>query len=121
MTGVQTCALPIYQAASQWTNGVLIHVDAQTAGIHVLDELKTVLEMNPGECEAFLKISIDADTPPVVVKLGQEYMTANDPVFFEQVEKITGKGSIETRCAVVREKVKKKQPWKRKKVANGSA
>ncbi len=107
--------VPVDQASSEWTNGVLIHMDARQAGSGVLDELKTVIEMNPGECEAFFKITIQDDVPPVLIKLGEDYTTTNEPVFFEQVEKITGQGTIETRCAAIKEKVRKKKPWLNKK------
>jgi DNA polymerase-3 subunit alpha len=107
--------VPVDQASEEWTNGVLIQVDAKTAGLNILDELKTVIQMHPGDCEAFLKIKVQDDVPPALIKLGEDYQTTNEPMFFEQVEKITGKGTIETRCAAIKEKVRKKKPWLNKK------
>jgi hypothetical protein len=38
-------------------------------------------------------------------------MTDSSPSFFSNVEKLLGKGTIETRCGAVKEKERKKKPW----------
>ncbi|SDU60372.1 DNA polymerase III subunit alpha [Desulfobacula phenolica] len=102
--------VPIELASSEWTNGVLINVNAQDASSDTLEKLKSIIETFPGECTACLKIEID-DKPPVLVKLSDEYNTCSDPSFFGRVSDLLGKGSIETRCAPVKEKQKKNKPW----------
>ncbi len=103
--------IPIDQAAEEWTSGVLIQVDVQNHSVQTLEELKALIEMYPGECTAFLRIVIDKDTPPVLVKLSDEFDTGSNPQFFAQVEKITGQGTVETRCAPIKAKQKKNKPW----------
>ncbi len=103
--------VPIDQASREWTSGVLIQVDAQTHSVQTLEELKTLIEMYPGDCTAFLKITLDDDTSPVLVKLSDEFDTSSNPQFFSQVEKITGQGTVETRCAPIKAKQKKNKPW----------
>ena len=107
--------VPIEHASQEWTNGVLIQVDAQNTTTQTLEELKAIIEMYPGDCTACLKISIDEDKPPVLLKLSDEYTTCSDPGFYAQVEKIMGKGSIETRCAPINSKQKRKKTWMNKK------
>lgn len=106
--------VPIEQAENEWTSGILIEVNAQEHGIEVLEQIKPVIERYPGECISFLKIKIDNDHAPVLVKLGDEYRTDAHPGYFREVETILGQGAIETRCAPVKEKVKKKKRWQKK-------
>jgi len=106
--------VPIEKAPEEWTNGVLIKVDNQESSVETLEKLKSIIENFPGDCTVCLKIGID-DKPPVLVKLSDEYMTDSSPSFFVEVEKLLDKGAIETRCAVVKEKEKKKKPWLNKK------
>ncbi len=107
--------IPIEQASNEWTNGILIQVDASKNTEQNLEDLKAIIEMYPGDCMACLKISIDQEKPPVLLKLSDEYTTCSDPLFFAQVEKLMGENSIETRCAPVRAKKKKNKPWMNKK------
>ncbi len=107
--------VPIEQASHEWTNGVLIRLDAGKNDTETLNELKTIIEMYPGECTACLKIRIDDEKPPVLVKLSEEYTTCSDPLFFNRIEKILGRGCIETRCAPIKPKQKKNKPWLKKK------
>lgn len=104
--------VPIENAQEEWTNGVLIQIDEDYATTKTLEELKNLIELYPGDCTACFKICIN-DKPPVFVKLSEEFTTSADPVFFSQVEKITGKGTIETRCAPI--KARKKKKWPKKK------
>ncbi|MCD4722482.1 MAG: DNA polymerase III subunit alpha, partial [Desulfobacula sp.] len=106
--------VPIEQASCEWTNGVLIKVDAGEASFDTLEKLKAIIENFPGDCKACLRIDIE-DKPPVLIKLADEYMTGSDPSFFTKVEELLGKGAIETRCAPVKEKQKKNKPWLNRK------
>jgi DNA polymerase-3 subunit alpha len=110
--------VPIDRAGQEWTSGILIEVDAAKFGPEVLEQLKPIIENYPGDCTACLKIQIENDTPPVLVKLSDEYMTCSDPIFFNRVETILGEGCIETRCAPISAKVKKKKRWQKR--TNGS-
>ncbi len=51
-----------------------------------------------------------------MVKLSDEYKSDACPGFFQEIETILGPGTIETRCAPVKEKVKKKKRWSQKQV-----
>lgn len=106
--------IPIEQASSEWTNGILITVEADKSSDDTLQKLKSVIEQYPGDCVTCLKIEI-ADKPSVLVKLSDEYMTVSDASFFKEIEEITGQGKIETRCAPIKEKQKKNKPWLNKK------
>jgi len=106
--------IPIEQASSEWTNGVLIKVAAQKVSSDTLKKLKVIIENFPGDCTACLKIEID-DKPPVLIKIADDYMTGSEPLFFTTVEELLGKGTIETRCAPVKEKQKKNKPWLNRK------
>jgi DNA polymerase-3 subunit alpha len=102
--------VPIDQAGKEWTSGILIAVDAGRFSTDMLEQLKPIIQRYPGDCTACLKISIP-DKPDVLVKLGDEYMTCPDPAFFDEVETLMEKGCIETKCAPVKAKVRKKQSW----------
>jgi DNA polymerase-3 subunit alpha len=102
--------VPIDQAAKEWTSGILIEVDADRFDTETLERLKPIIQRYPGDCPACLKICIP-DTPDVLVKLADEYMTCSDPAFFEEVEALMEKGCIETRCAPVKPKVRNKKSW----------
>jgi DNA polymerase-3 subunit alpha len=102
--------VPIEQASREWTNGVLIKVDAAGASNDTLERLKSTIETFPGDCTTCLKIEIE-DSQPVLVKLSDDYMTCSDPLFFKAVEGITGDNTIETRCAPIKERKKKVKPW----------
>jgi len=108
--------VPIGQAENEWTSGILIKVDAINHGVDVLEQIKPVIERYPGDCISFFKIKIDEERPPVLVKLGDEYRADAHPTYFQEVETILGQGAIETKCAPVKEKVKKKR-WKKKSPA----
>lgn len=107
--------VPIEKASEEWTNGVLIQVDSQKNTTQDLEELKSIIDLYPGDCTACLKINIEKDKPSVLVKLSDEYKTSVEPQFFKQVEKLLGQGCIETRCAPVKARQKKKKPWQKKK------
>ncbi len=75
--------VPIDQAAQEWTNGILIEVDAARFDTETLERLKPIVQRYPGDCTACLKICIP-DKPDVLVKLSDEYMTCSNPGFFEE-------------------------------------
>ena len=104
--------VPVEQAGDEWNNGILIAVDADRFGAEVLTQLKPIVQRYPGDCTTCLKIQIQ-DTPEIFVKMGDDYTTCSDPAFFREIETLLGRGSIETRCAPVQEKIKKKKPWQR--------
>ena len=106
--------VPIEQAENEWTSGIVIHVDGARHGTEIFDRIKPVIEGYPGDCVSLFKIKIDGDHPHVMVKLSDEYRTDADPGFFTAVEGILGEGTIETRCAPVKDKVKKKKRWQKK-------
>ncbi len=105
--------VPIEQAENEWTSGVVLHADAAAHGLEILEQVKPIIERWPGECLSFFKIKVDDEHPEVLVKLSDEYRTQSHPDFFKEVETVLGEGSIETRCAPVKEKVKKKKRWAR--------
>ncbi len=118
--------VPVEEAGQEWTNGILISLDTATATSETLEQIKTIVEKYPGDCTTCLKIDIAGTTPdtelssaPVLVKFSEEYATMSEPRFFKEIEDLIGKGSIETRCAPVKEKQRKKKPWMRKKNGTG--
>ncbi len=106
--------VPIEQASNEWTSGVLIKIDAKKSSEDTLETLKMVIEKYPGDCITCLKIQTNEDQD-VLIKLSDEYMTSSESSFFNEIESVIGKGCIETRCAPVREKQKKKRPWLKKR------
>ena len=106
--------VPIEMAETEWTSGIVMAVDAETHGLEVFEQLKPVIERYPGDCVSCFRVKVDGEHPPVLVKLSDEYMTDANPDFFGEVEAILGHGTIETRCAPVKEKVKKKKRWTKK-------
>lgn len=106
--------VPIEQASFEWTNGVLINVNAENISSDTLEKLKSIIETYPGDCTACLKIEI-GDEQSVLVKFSDDYTTCSDPCFFTEVEELLGQGAIETRCAPVKEKQNKKKPWLNRK------
>ncbi|MDD9304424.1 MAG: DNA polymerase III subunit alpha [Desulfobacter sp.] len=109
--------VPIEQAEKEWTSGIVIQVDASLHESDILSRLKPVIERYPGECISLIKVKIDDVLPPVMIKLANEYQTDAHPSFFKEVEELLGPGTIETWCALIKEKVKKKKRWQNKKSA----
>ncbi len=51
----------------------------------------------------------------MLVKLSDKYMLRVDPSLFQEIKELFGKDAIETRCAPVKDKPKKKnKSWKKK-------
>ena len=109
--------VPVEEAANEWTNGILISVDVKNTSTDTLDQVKTIIERYPGDCTTCIKIDLEDEQAPVLIKLSDEYRTASDPLFFTEIEKAVGPGTIETRCAPIAEKQKKKKAWARKAVS----
>ena len=109
--------VPVEQAESQWAAGIVMQVDAQKHGLDVFDQLKPVIERYPGDCVSLFNILIDKDHPEVMVKLADVYRADAHPDFFREIETILGPGCIETKCAPVKEKVRRKKRWKKKEPA----
>jgi DNA polymerase-3 subunit alpha len=108
--------VPATQAETLWAAGIVMQVDAQQHKPDVFDQLKPVIERYPGNCVSLFNIHINAGHPDVMVKLSDEYKSDACPGFFQEIETILGPGTIETRCAPVKEKVKKKKRWSQKQV-----
>jgi DNA polymerase III subunit alpha len=106
--------IPIENAGKEWTSGVLINLDSQTHTFETLEKIKAIIKMYSGDSTTCLKIKIN-EKPPVMVKLGNEYKTCNDPEFFEKISSLAGRGSIEVRCAPIKEPPKKNKPWMKRK------
>ena len=105
--------VPVEDAQHEWTSGILISMDEKQGSPKLLEDLKPIIERYPGDAMSFIKIKLEKEQQ-VVVKLGEEFMTRTDPAFFTEVEGLLGPDSIETRCAPVKDRVKKKQRWKKK-------
>lgn len=104
----------IEQASHEWTTGVLIKVNAQDTSLKMLEKLKSIIKNYPGDCTTCLKIEIE-DMPSVLVKFSDDYRIRVEPSFFAKVEKLLGAGTIETKCAPIKEKQKRNKPWLNKK------
>jgi len=109
--------VPATQAETLWASGIVMQVDAKHHKTDVLDQLKPVIERYPGNCVSLFNIHIDSEHPNVMVKLSDEYKSDACPGFFQEIETILGPGTIETRCAPVKDKVKKKKRWPKKQVS----
>ncbi|RLC06594.1 MAG: DNA polymerase III subunit alpha [Deltaproteobacteria bacterium] len=109
--------VPIDHAQQEWTHSILISINSKRSSSDTLEKLKIIIENYPGDYIVCLKIRID-ENPAVLVKLSDDYTTSLDPSFFADVEDLLGEGAVETRCAPVKEKQKKKKPWLNRK--NGS-
>ncbi|MCK5686715.1 DNA polymerase III subunit alpha, partial [bacterium] len=106
--------VPIDDAQKEWTNSILISLDTQIHPIETLDKIKAIIQMYPGDATTCLKIQIK-DMTPVMVRLGNQYNTCNDRDFFEKIIELSGQGSIEVKCAPIKEPPKKNRPWLKKK------
>jgi len=105
--------VPIDHAPQEWTHSILIHMNSKNACSDTLDKLKRLIEKYPGDYTICLNIEI-GDSPAVMVKLSDDYTASLENSFFAEVEELLNKGAIETRCAPVKEKKRKKKPWQNK-------
>ncbi len=109
--------VPVAHAETQWTAGIVMQVDAEKHKLDVFDQIKPVIERYPGDCISLFSIHIDDEHPEVLMKLSDLYRADAHPDFFKEIETILGPGSIETRCAPVKEKIRKKKRWQKKQTA----
>lgn len=105
--------VPIERAEQEWTSTIIIKIDGMAASEKSLDRLKYIVDRYPGTCCMFLDISV-SDSASVVVQLPGDTRFAPEPALFQEVNALLGSGSIETRCASVKQKEKRKS-WPSKK------
>jgi len=102
----------IDSAEEEWINSCLICVKTDNPSSNVLDRLKKIIQEYPGDCPVYLNIEIPGK-PSVLIKLSKEYDVSSNQSFAKAVEKLLGKGALETKCRPVRQKVRKKKPWEK--------
>ncbi|MFO7751067.1 MAG: DNA polymerase III subunit alpha [Desulfobacteraceae bacterium] len=104
--------VPMDRAEQEWTASIVIHLDLSKKPWteEVLEKLKTLVDRYPGECTAFLNI-ITPDGSSAVLQFSHENSLDPDAKLFNEVTRLLGPGTIETRCAAVKQKEKKK--WQR--------
>jgi len=105
--------VPIERAEQEWTASIIIRIDGLTADEKSLDKLKYTIGRYPGTCSIFLDISVSEGTS-VIVQLSSDTRLSPEPALFEEVNAMFGQGSIETRCATVKQKEKRKS-WPSRK------
>ena len=105
--------IPMDQAKQEWTASIIMNMDLskQLSSDNTLDKLKTIVDRYPGTCTSFINIIIP-DGSLVVLELSEENSLSPDAALFKEVNSLLGPGSIETKCAAIKQKEKKK--WYRK-------
>ncbi|MEA1967767.1 MAG: DNA polymerase III subunit alpha [Thermodesulfobacteriota bacterium] len=105
--------IPMDQAKQEWTASIIMNMDLskQLSSDNTLDKLKTIIDRYPGTCTSFLNIIIP-DGSSVVLELSEENSLSPDAALFKEVNSLLGPNSIETKCAAIKQKEKKK--WYRK-------
>ncbi|ACN15575.1 DnaE [Desulforapulum autotrophicum HRM2] len=109
--------VPIDKAEAEWTASIVITMAAKGADISVLERLKGLLHRFAGTCSVFLEITVE-DGSSVVIQLSQDELVSPDPLLFQEVEALLGKNTIETRCAPVKQRERKKRWQNNKQSAN---
>ncbi len=109
--------IPIEKASEEWASGLIINLNAEKSSVATLEHLKNILKKFPGDCPTFLNIEME-ETPPLIIKLSNDYHTAADSHFYKEIEELIGEGRIETTCAPVREKQKSRKNWKKRQNGN---
>ncbi|MBF0202778.1 MAG: hypothetical protein HQK67_00380 [Desulfamplus sp.] len=105
--------VPIDRAEQEWTANIVIQTDASNSSEKSLDRLKTIIDRYPGSCNVFLEIKV-SQSSSVVVQLSSDNNLSPDPALFKEVNALLGHGSIETCCASVKQKEKRKS-WPSRK------
>ena len=105
--------VPMEMAQQEWTASIIIRMSALKAEEHILNKLKSIIERYPGTCRSYLCIILP-DTSSVVIDLSEDNRVDPERGFFREVEALMGTGSIETKCAIVKQNQKKKT-WQNKK------
>jgi DNA polymerase-3 subunit alpha len=68
-------AMPLADVRARRTRGVHVHVDGAAFVAAALDQLKAVLERNPGRCDAFLEVTI-AGRSRTTINLPEQFRVA---------------------------------------------
>ena len=107
--------IPMERAEEEWTASIVIQANGcgTTAPPHdekTLNQLKQLMDRYPGNCNAFLEIKV-SDTSSVILQLPEYTRLAPDPVFFREVTLLLGQGAIETRCAPIKPKERKRRHY----------
>jgi DNA polymerase-3 subunit alpha len=105
--------VPIDKAEAEWTASIVITMAAKGADTSVLERLKGLLHRFAGTCSVFLEITVE-DGSSVVIQLSQDELVSPDPLLFQEVEALLGQNAIETRCAPVKQRERKKR-WQNNK------
>ncbi len=109
--------VPMEMAEKEWAASVIIKVngclDRNRQDEHNLDKLKGIIEKYPGNCIGFLEIQI-SDSASVIIQICDDNRISPEPALFNEVNALLGYGSIETRCAAIKQKERKKS-WQPKK------
>jgi DNA polymerase-3 subunit alpha len=121
--------VPIERAEAEWTASLVVTIDAETSDTDLLERLKGLFHRFPGTCSVFLEIIIEdgiengaengaenggENRASVVIQLSEDELVAPDPLLFSEVESLLGKNTIETRCAPVKQRERKKR-WNNNK------
>jgi len=100
--------VPIEMAEAEWSATIMINVDGEKTDTPALERLKALLHRFPGSCTAFLSINIKGGSS-VIIRLPEDELVSPDPLLFKEVTALLGENSIETRCAPVKQREKRKQ------------
>ncbi len=102
--------VPMEQAQQEWTAGIIVQMDASLKEKGDLESLKTIFRRYPGDCTAYLNMVIP-DQAVVSLQLSEDDKLDPVPDLFKEVKELLGPGSIETKCAPVKQKEKRKKRW----------
>ena len=115
--------VPIERAEAEWTASIVVTIDAEKGNTDLLERLKGLFHRFPGTCSVFLEILIKngvesgvENGASVVIQLSEDELVAPDPLLFSEVELLLGKNTIETRCAPVKQRERRKRWNNNKKV-----
>ncbi len=73
-----------------------------------LSQLKQIIKRYPGNCNGYIEIKV-SEISSVVIQLPRDEKLAPDTLFFKEVNVLFGQGAIETRCAPVKSREKKRR------------
>ncbi|MBF0304007.1 MAG: DNA polymerase III subunit alpha, partial [Desulfamplus sp.] len=94
--------VPMEMAEKEWAASVIIKVNGSNNN-QSLDKLKQIIDKYPGNCIGFIEIQV-SESASVVVQISHENRLSPDPALFNEVNSLLGSGSIETRCASIKQK-----------------
>lgn len=108
--------VPMEQAEEEWTASIVIQANGSAVQVpphneQTLHQLKQLMEKYPGNCNAFLEIKV-SESASVIIQLSDHTRLAPDPVFFREVNLLLGPGAVETRCAPIRPKERKRRSYR---------